>query len=62
MLVGTRRLDKFHMDEDMMTTTPKATIVENLQVKGKKIQKVAKKARLNATKDGTEEAGKWQLE
>ena len=62
MLVETRRLDKFPMEEDMMTTTPKATIVKNVQVKENKIKKVAKKARLKAAKDGTEEAGKWQLE
>ena len=50
------------MEENMMTSTPKATNVENLKVKGKQIKKVAKKARQKATKDGTEETGTWKLE
>jgi hypothetical protein len=63
-LVEEERLDKFFMGENMMTTTPKMTNVESLQVEGKQIKKAAKKARQKATKDGTEATrhGTWQLE
>jgi hypothetical protein len=62
VLVDKKRLDEFLMEENMMTTTPKVTNVENLQVKGKQIKKIAKKARQKATKDVTEETGTWKLE
>jgi hypothetical protein len=64
VLVEEKRLDRFLMGENMMTSTPKTTNVESLQVEGKQIKKTAKKARQKATKDGTEATrpGTWQLE